>query len=98
MAEKIVNGINVSVLGDSIETIKKDNELAKFKFRVSNNWIEGTNNRAKVKGSVGEMRAPKTRAAAAAAATPPASPSTVFPGLRRGQSRRRPASFPQSWA
>jgi uncharacterized OsmC-like protein len=53
MAEQIVNGINVEALRQSIHGIKADPELAKFRFRVANSWISGTNNRARIKGFYG---------------------------------------------
>jgi hypothetical protein len=46
---KKVNGINVDQLFSTIEQIKGNPEIAKFKFRAVNMWIEGTHNRATVK-------------------------------------------------
>lgn len=46
--EKNVNGVNVEQLFSTIEQIKEKPEIAQFKFRASNKWIAGTNNRATI--------------------------------------------------
>jgi uncharacterized OsmC-like protein len=46
---KEVNGINVDQLVNTIEDIKKKPEIAKFKFRATNQWVGGTHNRATIK-------------------------------------------------
>jgi len=56
MAEaKLVNGINVTDLFNTIEAIKKTPEIAKFKFRAKNKWADGTHNRATVKDFYGAL-------------------------------------------
>ena len=55
MAAKVVNGVNVDALMKTIEAIKGNAEIAKFKFRASNRWIEGTHNRAIVKDFYGAL-------------------------------------------
>ena len=45
---KIVNGVNVSQLFETIDSIKKNNEIAKFNFRAKNKWIGGTENQTVV--------------------------------------------------
>ncbi|EGJ48803.1 OsmC family protein [Desulfocurvibacter africanus] len=50
---KFVNGIDVEGLKNTIGAIKEKPELASFKFRASNKWIKGTNNKATVKGYYG---------------------------------------------
>jgi len=60
--EKFVNGVNVEQLFDTIEAIKSDPELAKFKFRATNRWIDGTNNRATVKDFYGARKEDHSRA------------------------------------
>lgn len=45
---RIVNGVNVSQLFDTIDHIKEHNEIAKFNFRAHNKWIGGTTNRTTV--------------------------------------------------
>jgi uncharacterized OsmC-like protein len=45
---KIVNGISVSQLFDTIDSIKENKEIAKFYFRAQNKWIVGTENRTTI--------------------------------------------------
>ena len=51
--EKKVNGVNVDQLFKTIELIKEKSEIARFKFRATNKWIDGTHNRATVKDFYG---------------------------------------------
>jgi len=45
MAEQtIVNGVNVAGMYGTIDAIKDDPEIAEFKFRVKNKWVNGGNN------------------------------------------------------
>jgi uncharacterized OsmC-like protein len=53
MAAKIVNGVNVDGLMAAIDSMTKDPELGEFKFRVRNQWLGGTRNRATVQGFYG---------------------------------------------
>ena len=39
--ETILNGVNVTKLGQTIEAVKQDNEIAQFKFRARNQWDIG---------------------------------------------------------
>ena len=39
--ETILNGVNVTKLGQTIEAVKQDNEIAQFKFRARNQWNTG---------------------------------------------------------
>jgi len=48
--EKILNGVNVDVVNNVINAITEKPELAKCKFRVNNNWIDGGHNRTTVTG------------------------------------------------
>ncbi len=41
MEQKVLNGVNVSELGKTIHTVKEAPELAKFRFRAHNKWING---------------------------------------------------------
>ncbi|MFZ5450159.1 MAG: OsmC family protein [Thermodesulfobacteriota bacterium] len=50
---KMVNGIDVDRLFNTIDAIKKKPDIAKFSFRASNRWLEGTHNRASVQGFYG---------------------------------------------
>ena len=39
--EKMLNGLNVSAVESLINDVKENPELAKFKFRAKNEWIDG---------------------------------------------------------
>lgn len=45
VAEKqnVVNGVNVDYVNDAVKMFQDDKDLANFKFRVSNKWIDGGN-------------------------------------------------------
>lgn len=45
---KVVNGVNVTQLFDTINTIKENKTIAKFNFRAKNKWIDGTENHTTV--------------------------------------------------
>lgn len=60
MAKK-VNGVDVDRLMETIEQIKKQPEIARFEFRASNTWIEGTHNRATLKSFYGAGKEDDTR-------------------------------------
>ena len=51
--EKKINGVNVDQLFKTIELIKEKPEIARFKFRATNKWVDGTHNRATVKDFYG---------------------------------------------
>jgi uncharacterized OsmC-like protein len=51
--QKIVNGVNVTELFGTIDAIQNQPELAKFQFRASNKWINGTNNHTTVNALYG---------------------------------------------
>ena len=60
---KKVNGIDVDQLMGTIEAVKKDPEIASFKFRATNQWIGGTNNRATIKEFFGAREEDDSREA-----------------------------------
>jgi len=47
--QTILNGVNVTQLGDTVELMKSNAELAQFKFRASNKWIGGGHSRTTIK-------------------------------------------------
>ena len=49
----LMNGVNLDQLFGTINAIKENPELAKFKFRNSNRWINGGHNRSTVKDFYG---------------------------------------------
>jgi uncharacterized OsmC-like protein len=46
--QKVVNGVNVTGLFETIDAIKGQPEIAKFNFRAGNKWINGGRNRTTV--------------------------------------------------
>ena len=58
---KIVNGVNVTELFNTIEAIKGRPDIAKFKFRATNKWINGTHCRATVKDFYGALKEDDSR-------------------------------------
>jgi uncharacterized OsmC-like protein len=59
--KKKVNGIDVDQLFKTIEQIKGKPEIARFKFRATNKWVEGTHNRAIVKDFYGVCQEDNSR-------------------------------------
>jgi len=58
---KMVNGVDVDQLMETIELIKKQPEIARFEFRARNTWVGGTHNRATVKSFYGAGQEDDTR-------------------------------------
>ena len=63
MEFRLVNGINVDQLFQTIDLVKENPELASFKFRAQNTWVEGTHNRATVKDFYGAFQEDDSREA-----------------------------------
>jgi uncharacterized OsmC-like protein len=57
----VLNGINVSRLAETIDAIRKNPQIARFKFRATNQWVEGTHNRATVKDFYGALQEDTSR-------------------------------------
>ncbi len=53
---RIVNGVDVGQLFNTIEAIKGTPDIAKFKFRATNEWIHGGHNRTTVKDFYGAQQ------------------------------------------
>ena len=51
--DKIVNGVNVTTVENAVKAIEEKPELAKFKFRLHNNWISGGHNHSTVSNFYG---------------------------------------------
>jgi uncharacterized OsmC-like protein len=45
---KIMNGVNVTELFNTIDAIEENSEIAKFNFRGSNAWLDGGKNRTTI--------------------------------------------------
>ena len=54
--ETVLNGVNVTRLGHTIEAIRQKPELAHFKFRARNQWDLGTHNVATISDFYGTGR------------------------------------------
>ena len=46
--QKIINGVNVDQLFDTVNAVKDKAEIAKFRFRAHNRWLKGGHNRTTV--------------------------------------------------
>lgn len=58
---KKVNGVNVEQLLSTISLIKEKPQIAQFKFRARNQWVDGTHNRATVKDFYGALQEDTSR-------------------------------------
>lgn len=47
-SEIVLNGVNVTRLLETVDAVKGDGDIAKFKFRVRNKWISGGHNRTTI--------------------------------------------------
>ena len=56
-----INGVNVTALGETIEAIKGQPDIAKFQFRAKNKWIDGGHNRSEIKGFYGACQEDTSR-------------------------------------
>lgn len=54
--DTIINGVNVTKLVDAMELIKGNAEIARFKFRNRNKWIDGGLNRSSIDGFYGALQ------------------------------------------
>jgi uncharacterized OsmC-like protein len=59
--ERIINGVKVTQLFDTIDIIKGNPEVSKFKFRATNKWLSGTHNQAAVKDFYGALQEDDSR-------------------------------------
>lgn len=60
---KTLNGINVDRLFSTIDLIKENPEIAKFKFRARNRWVKGTHCRGTIKDFYGALKQDDSRPA-----------------------------------
>jgi uncharacterized OsmC-like protein len=49
----IINGVNVTALGETVAAVQGNPEIAKFQFRAKNKWLGGGHNRSEIKGFYG---------------------------------------------
>ena len=46
----IINGVDVTALGDILDVIGAHPEIGRFQFRNSNSWVDGSLNKSTIKG------------------------------------------------
>lgn len=61
-ADTVLNGVNVTKLFDAMEMISGNAEIARFKFRNRNKWINGGLNRSSIDGFYGALEEQKREA------------------------------------
>jgi uncharacterized OsmC-like protein len=59
--QKVINGVNVTALAETMEDIKANPAIAKFKFRNTNRWLDGGHNRSTVKDFYGGLQEDTSR-------------------------------------
>ena len=59
--ENQINGVNVGELMKTIDAVKAKPDIAKFKFRATNNWVSGTHCRGTIKGFYGALQEDDSR-------------------------------------
>jgi uncharacterized OsmC-like protein len=59
--QKNLNGINLDQLFTTIERVRQNPKMAKFRFRARNKWIQGTHNRATTNDFYGAQREDSSR-------------------------------------
>jgi len=55
-AENVVNGVNVTELFQTVEAVKANPVIAKFRFNVKNEWLDGAHSRSTINGFHGVMQ------------------------------------------
>ena len=50
------NGVDTATLFATIDAVKGNNDIAKFQFRATNKWINGTHNQTTIHGFFGAMQ------------------------------------------
>ncbi|MCK5486785.1 MAG: OsmC family protein, partial [Desulfobacterales bacterium] len=58
---QVVNGVNTEQLFSTIDLIKENPAIAKFKFRATNKWINGTRCRGTIKDFYGALKEDDSR-------------------------------------
>lgn len=56
-----INGLDIEALVGTLDAIKQDRSLAHFEFRARNRWINGGENRSRIKGFYGAGREDDSR-------------------------------------
>jgi len=57
----VINGVDVTALGETLAAVEAKPELGQFQFRNANRWIGGSRNRSTIKGFYGAGHEDETR-------------------------------------
>lgn len=57
----VINGVDVTALGETVAAVQGQPEIAKFQFRAKNRWLGGGHNRSEIKGFYGACQEDDTR-------------------------------------
>lgn len=57
---KVMNGVDVTALEDTIAAVQGNAEIAKFNFRLTNKWMGGDKNRSTIKEFTGALDEQRT--------------------------------------
>lgn len=60
LAPRIVNGVNVTAMMETIDAVQANAEIAKFNFRLKNSWESGDVNRSTIKDFTGACATHRT--------------------------------------
>ena len=60
-APRVINGVDVTALGETLGAVAANPELGRFQFRNANRWIGGSRNRSTIKGFYGAGQEDSTR-------------------------------------
>jgi uncharacterized OsmC-like protein len=55
-ASPIRNGVDTATLFATLDAVKAQNEIADFRFRATNTWVNGTHSRSTISGFYGAMQ------------------------------------------
>lgn len=57
----VINGVDVTALGETVAAVQGQPEIAKFQFRAKNRWLGGGHNRSEIKSFYGACQEDDTR-------------------------------------
>ena len=81
------NGVDTATLFATLDAVKATPEIAKFQFRATNRWVNGTHSQSTIHGFYGAMQEMTHQQAARVRRRPPGRA-----GRDRQRRRRRPSS------
>jgi uncharacterized OsmC-like protein len=59
--DTIINGVNVTALGEVVKAVQAEPKVANFQFRAKNKWINGGHNRSTIQSFYGACQEDETR-------------------------------------